>query len=362
MNVEFFRKVLLNWFDTNHRPMPWKGSKDAYTVWLSEVILQQTRVEQGLPYFEKFIEKYPTVESLAKAKDDDVMKIWQGLGYYSRARNLLVTAREINKKFNNQFPQDYEELKKLKGIGSYTAAAIASFAFDLPHAVVDGNVYRVLSRINAIETPIDSTKGKKQFEQLANKFLDKKHPAHYNQAMMDFGATQCTPKNPKCDDCIFKKNCKAFELNLVADLPVKEKKLKRNNRYFNFFYITDGKYILIEKRTQEDIWQNLFQFPLIETEKQFSKDELMKSKLMKQHPLFKNFKRTDKKNLRQGILKQQDLTHQRLFIQFYLLKTENVKTLMAEGFSFVNSELIEVHAFPKTIAEFLNGLKEMTLF
>ncbi len=362
MNVDFFRKILLHWHENHHRPMPWKGSKDAYTVWLSEVILQQTRVEQGLPYFEKFIEKYPTVESLAKANDDDVMKVWQGLGYYSRARNMLVAAREIHEKYHNKFPENFEQLKQLKGIGSYTAAAIASFAFDLPHAVLDGNVYRVLSRINAVETPIDSSKGKKQFEKLADKFLDKKHPAQYNQAMMDFGATQCTPKNPKCDDCIFNKTCKALQLNVVANLPVKEKRLKKTNRYFNFFYVTDGKYILIEKRTQDDIWQNLFQFPLFESEMQLTKKELLKPSRSKHHTLLKKLTATQKKNLHLGVLKKQALTHQQLFIQFYLLKLKDVKKFAADDLSFIDLELIHLYAFPKAIAEFLNGLKEMVLF
>lgn len=362
MQAEAFRKILLNWHENNPRPLPWKSTKDAYTIWISEVILQQTRMEQGLPYFQKFIQQYPTIADLAKAKEDDVMRLWQGLGYYSRARNMHETAKLIRKKYKGKFPEDFAELKKLKGVGNYTAAAIASFAFDLPHAVVDGNVFRVLSRLDGIETPIDTTEGKNQFQKLAEKYLDKKHPARYNQAMMDFGATQCVPKNPNCEICVFKKNCKALQQSLVADLPIKEKKIKKKNRYFNFFYITDGKFILIEKRTQEDIWKNLFQFPLIESEKFLSKEELLKPAIIKKHAVLKNLKSKDKKNLRQGILKQQDLTHQKLFVQFYLLKTEDVKKLISEGFSYIDLNLFSLYAFPKAIADFLNGLKEMTLF
>ena len=342
--------------------MPWKGEKNPYKIWLSEIILQQTRVEQGLPYYNNFIKKFPTIKQLALADEDEVMKLWQGLGYYSRARNLHNTAKFIHENYQDKFPETYEEIIVLKGIGPYTAAAIASFAFGLPYAVLDGNVFRLLSRLFAIETPIDSGNGKKQFQKLAEKYLDKKHAADYNQAIIDFGATICTPKNPKCDECVFVKNCEAFKMQAVADFPIKEKKIEKKFRYFNFFYITDGKYILIEKRTQEDIWQNLFQFPLLETEKHLSKKELLKPKRIKNHPLLKNLKPSDKRNLHQGVLKQQDLTHQKLFIQFYLLKTKDVKKLVAEGFSYVDLNLIEVHAFPKTSAEFLNGLKEMVLF
>ena len=362
MNVEFFRRILLTWYSQQNRDLPWKGIKDPYKIWLSEIILQQTRVAQGLPYYEKFIEAYPTIKDFALAKDDDVMRIWQGLGYYSRARNMLVTARIIHENYNDKFPESYEELLKLKGIGNYTAAAISSFAFDLPHAVLDGNVYRVLSRIFGIETAIDSLQGKKQFTQLADKLLDKKHAAKYNQALMDFGATQCVPKNPNCNDCVFNKTCDAYRLEIVADLPYKEKKLEKRNRYFNFFYLTDGKNIVVEKRTEKDIWQDLYQLPLIETKTVLSKDKLIKPSVIDKHPVLQKLKPKQKQSIQTGIVKQQALTHQNLFIQFYLLKLSNLEIAEVEGFEIISIQKINDYGFPKSIAEFLGGLKEMVLF
>jgi A/G-specific adenine glycosylase len=362
MQAEFFRRVLLNWHSQQHRPMPWKETKDPYKIWLSEIILQQTRVEQGLPYYQKFVEKYPTLKSLAEAKDDHVMRLWQGLGYYSRARNLLATARFIGENNNYNFPASYQNLLQLKGIGPYTAAAIASFAFDLPHAVLDGNVFRVLSRLFAIETPIDSTKGKKQFQTLADKLLDKKHAATYNQALMDFGATMCTPKQPKCNECVFATNCEALKLAVVNDLPIKEKRTKITKRYFNFFYITDGKKIIVQKRTEKDIWQNLFQLPLIETEQHFSTKKLFAPTTFDKHLLLQKLTATQKKKIVKGIAVQQQLSHQTLTIQFYLLQTKKLEVLNREGFELIEIKKIQQYAFPKSIAEFLLGLKEMVLF
>lgn len=262
----FFSKTLLAWFATNHRPMPWKGARDPYIIWLSEIILQQTTVAQGTAYFEKFCKRYPSVSDLANAPADDVMKMWEGLGYYSRARNLHETAKHITHVLNGLFPNTYDDILKLKGVGSYTAAAIASFAYDLPHAVLDGNVYRVLSRFFGIETPIDTTEGKHLFMELANTVLDKKRPADFNQAMMDFGATHCTPAKPKCVECPFQTECSAFRDNIVDILPIKSKKMVRRTRYFNYLVINEGDFIYIRKRTEKDIWQELYEFPLIETE------------------------------------------------------------------------------------------------
>ncbi len=264
----FFWNALLTWHSTHHRPLPWKGEKNPYLVWLSEIILQQTRVEQGLPYFEKFKAAYPTVTDLANAPEDEVMKLWEGLGYYSRARNLHAAAKHIANELEGKFPGTYEGIRLLKGVGPYTAAAIASFAFDLPHAVVDGNVYRVLSRCFGIEEPIDSTAGKKLFAKLAQEILENAgtNPGSFNQAMMDFGATHCMPKVPKCGECPMQSKCIAFQKNRVDKLPVKSKKLVRRQRFFNYFlFHSEGK-IFIKKRTGEDIWQNLYDFPLIESE------------------------------------------------------------------------------------------------
>lgn len=260
-----FTQKLLAWFATNHRPMPWKGEKNPYFIWLSEIILQQTTVRQGMPYYERFIENYPTIKDLAEAPQDDVMKLWEGLGYYSRARNLHVTAKHISEVLDGIFPTHYEGLLTLKGVGTYTAAAIASFAYNLPHAVVDGNVYRVLSRVFGIEEPIDTPQAKRLFTELANDLLDKNRAADFNQAIMDFGATQCTPSNPDCKNCTLKDICTAFLEQKTAVFPIKSKKIEKKTRYFNYLIINAGNRTFVQKRNDKDIWQNLYEFPLIET-------------------------------------------------------------------------------------------------
>lgn len=245
--------------------MPWKGEKDPYKVWLSEVILQQTRVEQGWAYFERFVKQYPGIQQLAAAKDEDVFKLWEGLGYYNRCKNLLTTARKITNELDGKFPHEYENILALKGIGSYTAAAISSFCFGLPHAVIDGNVFRVLSRVFNIDTPADSNEGKKKFTELAEKLLNKADPGAYNQAIMDFGATVCKPALPLCASCRLKDICGAYKAGTVNLLPVKEKTLTRKTRWFNYFVFTHNNTTLVHKRTAKDIWQNLFEFYLVET-------------------------------------------------------------------------------------------------
>ena len=263
---EFFTQQLRKWNLTeNKREMPWKGEKDPYKIWLSEIILQQTQVEQGWKYYEKFIKKYPTIQRLAKARDEEVFKMWEGLGYYNRCRNLLLTARYIAKERDGYFPATYEDILLLKGIGPYTAAALSSFAFNLPYAVVDGNVFRVLSRFFDVKTPIDSISGKNLFTKLAAKVLDKNDPGSYNQAIMDFGAIVCKPITPLCSICALQAKCAAFKKGIVNQLPVKEKLLQKKNRWFSYFlFVTDNK-ILISKRTKKDIWENLYEFFLIET-------------------------------------------------------------------------------------------------
>jgi A/G-specific adenine glycosylase len=259
-----FRRILLNWYASSHRPMPWKGEKNPYYIWLSEIILQQTRVEQGLPYFEKFKQTYPTIQDLAAAPEDEVMKLWEGLGYYSRARNLQATAKFVSRELNGVFPDTYENIRALRGVGPYTAAAIASFAYDLPHAVVDGNVFRVLARVFGIDTPTDSTTGKKLFNDLAQQALDSTQPGRYNQAIMDFGATQCTPQLPNCVQCPLQNECSAFQQNAVDKLPVKTKSIVKKERFFHYLIIQSGEQVLLQKRTAKDIWQDLYEFPLIE--------------------------------------------------------------------------------------------------
>ncbi|MCM5529474.1 A/G-specific adenine glycosylase [Parasegetibacter sp. NRK P23] len=268
---------LLEWNRTmNAREMPWKGEKDPYRIWLSEIILQQTRVEQGRAYYERFITTYPTISALAKAPDDAVFKLWEGLGYYSRCRNLLFTARRVHSEFDGNFPSAYEDIISLKGVGAYTAAAIASFAFGLPHAVLDGNVFRVLSRYTGSAVPIDSTEGKKHFAALAEAWLDKKNPAEWNQAIMDFGALVCTPKQPSCETCPLNKDCVASHTNTVAKLPVKSKQLVKRTRYLNYVAASYNNGVYIRKRTDKDIWKDLHEFILIETDEPISADELVR--------------------------------------------------------------------------------------
>lgn len=270
-----FSEEIISWYIANKRDLPWRNTKNAYKIWLSEVILQQTRVAQGMPYYNKFVSHFPTVKHLAEVPQDEVLKLWQGLGYYSRARNLQAAAQMVMSNYNGEFPDTYAEIIKLKGVGKYTAAAIASIAFNEPVAVVDGNVYRVLSRYFGISEPIDTGKGQKLFFDLANELIDIKQPANFNQAMMEFGALFCTPKNPDCNNCIFAASCKAYETKQVAMLPIKSKKTAVKKRYFNYLYFDKPNIAFLQKRVAGDIWANLYEFPLIESEKEIeNKTEL----------------------------------------------------------------------------------------
>ncbi len=259
-----FSRQITDWYRQNKRELPWRQTSNPYFIWLSEIILQQTRVAQGMDYYLKFVEHYPTVYELADANEQDVLNDWQGLGYYSRARNLHTTAKIIQSKFKGKFPDSYEDILSLKGVGTYTASAIASFAYNLPHAVVDGNVYRVLSRIFDIDLPIDSNEGQKTFNQIANELLDKENPSLHNQAIMEFGALQCTPSTPKCSDCPFQLECIALKNGTITERPIKKGKTKIRNRYFHYFNFNNGKETILQKRNEKDIWQHLFEFPKIE--------------------------------------------------------------------------------------------------
>jgi A/G-specific adenine glycosylase len=264
-NVVFFRQKLISW-DThqNKRKMPWKGIKDVYKIWLSEVILQQTRVEQGTSYYHRFIETYPTIFELAKADETKVLKLWEGLGYYSRCKNLHATAKHIAFERKGKFPESYDELIQLKGVGAYTAAAMASFAYNLPHAVIDGNVIRVISRFWGVKEPADSAEGKKILHQLAQESLDKQDPAKYNQAIMDFGATVCKPMNPDCTSCLLQKNCFAYQNNCTDQLPLFEKKIKKKSRWFIYHILKLKNKIAVQQRQKGDIWAGLYDFPSTE--------------------------------------------------------------------------------------------------
>jgi A/G-specific adenine glycosylase len=340
-----FPMLLMRWNrHQNTRKMPWKGEKDPYNIWLSEIILQQTRVEQGLKYYESFIANFPDVHKLADAKDEKVYKLWEGLGYYSRCKNLIETARLISKKLNGKFPDRFEDILALKGVGHYTASAIASFAYDLPHAVVDGNVFRVLSRVFGIKTPIDSSEGKKLFTQLARELLDKKNPGIYNQALMDFGAIICKPY-PLCNVCVFRDHCFAFNNDLIDKLPVKEKKIKITTRWFNYLIIGYRGKVYIQKRIQNDIWKNLHEFVLIESDKSISVKKIF-IKAEKDNILKKNSYTISSVS---SVYSQQ-LSHQKIMGRF--IKITVRKELSLPGFKAVSPKQLSKFAFPRLITSF----------
>lgn len=333
----------------NHRPMPWKGEKNPYKIWLSEIILQQTRVEQGWAYYEKFIKTYPTIQQLAKAKENEVFKLWEGLGYYNRCRNLLFTAKHIVNELQGVFPNTYDELIALKGVGPYTAAAIASFAYNLPYAVVDGNVFRVFSRFYGIHTPIDTKLGLEQFNKIANENLASKKAGIYNQALMDFGATVCKPMAPLCAECIMRPSCNAYQLNKVGQLPIKEKVIHRKNRYFDFFCFKMGNKVLLQKREMGDIWASLFQFYLVENDKLIKADnqfydQILSSQLMIDKQLVSL----------QGPQKvyTQMLTHQQLTVRFHIVELKEIPKVFEKG-NWTMIKSLQKLAFPKTINSFL---------
>ncbi|MFD1062367.1 A/G-specific adenine glycosylase [Winogradskyella litorisediminis] len=343
-----FSKIIINWYSAHKRDLPWRKTQNPYHIWLSEIILQQTQVKQGLPYYLKFVEVFPTVFDLADSDEQKVLKLWQGLGYYSRARNLHFTAKYIAEELNGNFPNTYKDIVKLKGVGDYTASAIASFAFSEVTAVVDGNVYRVLSRYFGIDTPINSTQGIKGFKALATELIDKKQPAKFNQAIMEFGAQQCKPKNPYCIICPLQEKCVAFQTNKIENLPVKLKKTKVRNRFFNYLVFLDANHkTLVEKRTKKGIWQNLYQFPLIESEKSLSIDE------------FETFSKSSEilngKTFDFNLYNEADiihkLSHQHLHTKFWIIQLEGE---LENAVSY--SELKEFPV-PALIGEFISKFK-----
>lgn len=269
-----FAEKLINWYQVNGRVLPWRDTSDPYVIWLSEIILQQTRVEQGMPYFYRFLEEFPIVTKFAAADQELILRLWQGLGYYSRARNMQKAAKMVIEEFGGVFPRKYEQVIRLPGVGEYTAAAISSFSSNEFRAVVDGNVYRVLSRYFGISEPINTSSGKKLFAHLAHEMLDQHHPGTYNQAIMDFGAIQCKPKNPDCGQCIFRLECAAYNHGQINVLPVKLKGRASRNRYFHYFIIADKKGLLMVQRGNKDVWASLYEFPMYESEKNLNIDEL----------------------------------------------------------------------------------------
>lgn len=308
-----FQKKIIEWYQINKRSLPWRNTTDAYVIWLSEIILQQTRVEQGLPYFNRFLENFPTVGDFASSNEDNVLKLWQGLGYYSRGRNMLLTAKQVMAEHNGIFPTTYQQLIQLKGIGDYTAAAISSFSVNESRAVLDGNVFRVLARYFGISEPINSTIGKKIFAKLAQDLVESERASLYNQAIMEFGALQCKPKSPKCELCPLSVDCFALHHQQISNLPVKLKKGKIRERWFNYFIATQGDAILIKQRQPGDIWQKLYDFPLIETIEP----------LAHTHPDFINQVKEQFGNdviIRPVSQKKHLLSHQIIYVHFFVLE------------------------------------------
>ncbi len=327
--------------------MPWKGEKDPYRIWLSEIILQQTRVEHGLSYYNNFIKTFPDVHKLAKATDEKVFKLWEGLGYYTRCRNLIATARHVSKELKGKFPDNYDDIKALNGIGPYTAAAISSFAFNLPYAVVDGNVFRVLARVFGIDKPIDSTEGKKHFAALADKLLDRKIPGLYNQAIMDFGALVCKPAAPLCGNCVFNKDCAAYLNNKVGALPVKEKKITIKRRWFYYFLLEHKNETAISKRTAKDIWKDLYEFPMIE-----AVNELPVKKILQQAEKNKWVAKSSYEVIAVSPLYKQQLSHQLIAGQFIIIQLKK-KPLQEKNWLWVTKNKMGKHAFPQFINQYL---------
>lgn len=324
-----FSTLIQTWYRLNKRDLPWRRQKSAYLIWISEVILQQTQVIQGLSYYEKFAVRFPTVQDFASADEDEILKLWQGLGYYSRARNMHFAAKQVMTEFDGKFPTTHKDLLSLKGVGAYTAAAIASIAYELPHAVVDGNVYRVLSRCFLIDTAINSTRGIKEFAQLADSLLDSKNAGDHNQALMEVGAMVCKPKNPKCDECPINSKCLSFEKGNMTDFPVKEKKLKVKNRYLNYLIVTDKTNVIIKKREGSDIWKGLFDFRLIEsdTECEHIEGTVLDTRL------------------------KHILTHQRIYASFWIKEQHKVDT--EEGEIKIKLNDLDNYALPQLLVKYL---------
>ena len=339
---------LIGWYRTNGRSLPWRETKDPYTIWLSEIILQQTRVEQGLPYYLKITEAFPTVFDLANAKIDEVLLLWQGLGYYSRARNLHETAKNIAGNFDGKFPENYQELLKLKGIGEYTASAIASIAFNAPFAVLDGNVFRVLARYCNVSTPVNSSKGKKQFSELAQEFLNTDLPGQHNEAIMELGATVCTPLNPKCNVCPLNENCRARLEGIQNQLPVKHKKIKVKKRYFIFIILTFNNKVYIQKRGEQDIWKDLYQFPLIECDKKQSRESILIQVQQFFHGKADSFTIQHISEMNRHML-----SHQHIYAHF-VHANANLDTAI-EGLHEVEQRAVSNYAMPRLITRYLEN-------
>lgn len=341
---------LIDWYKINKRELPWRNTTNPYLIWISEIILQQTRVAQGYDYYLRFIHRFPNVESLAQASEDEVLKYWEGLGYYSRARNLHFAAKTILEKFSGVFPNNYAEILSLKGIGQYTAAAISSFAFGEVQAVVDGNVLRVLSRIFAIDTPIDSGQGKKLYQKLAEELLDNQKPGMHNQAIMEFGALQCTPRNPVCGICPLMDKCLAKANNTITKYPVKQGKAKVTERYFNYFEVRFGNMIFLQKRIENDIWKNLYEFPMIETTEDLPIEKLLQSD--KFQSLFSNL--TDFQIHSTPIEYKHVLSHRIIYAKFYQIELTEPLNSLKSSICIDRNNIVQ-YALPRLINRYLES-------
>ena len=341
-----FARLLIEWYHEHKRDLPWRNTNDPYLIWISEIILQQTRVAQGYAYYQRFIERFPNLESLAASEENEVLKYWQGLGYYSRARNLHQAAISVN----GVFPVKYEDILKLKGVGTYTAAAICSFAYNQPHAVVDGNVYRVLSRFFGINEPIDSGKGKKIFASLAHDLLDKIQPALYNQAIMDFGALQCTPLSPDCTVCPFKNRSSAFNHNMVSCLPIKQNKTKTSERFFYYLLIRDNGNIYLNKRTENDIWKNLYELPLIESNTALAVDDFIRKQ-----EFASIFKENSVVNVRLLNKTKHVLSHRIIYADFYELEAQDIKMDFLSKYTRLNMADLELYPVSRLMHNFFEN-------
>lgn len=345
MHNDEFGNILIHWYQEHRRDLPWRSYRDPYVIWLSEIILQQTRIEQGLPYFEQFLKHFPSVQDLAAADEDLVLKLWQGLGYYSRARNLHFTAEYITDELEGRFPKTYKELLKLKGVGKYTAAAIASIAYEERVAVVDGNVIRVIARLYGINKPVDDPKVKTRIEKIAQELLKAHQPSEFNQGMMEFGALHCTPRQAKCGSCPFATSCIALQANQVSELPFKQKKIKRRSRYLHFLVVTAGDKTLIDRRGNDDIWRGLFQFPLIESESDLE---------LSDREIQKHLQTPGTNILRVNKVGKHVLSHQDLHARFYHLST---RELPLSTFRIADQSELHTFALPRLIDRYLENYR-----
>ena len=354
--MDFFNAAIHSWYSLFKRDLPWRNTRDPYFIWLSEIILQQTRINQGLSYYIRFSEEFPTISHLATASEDQILKLWQGLGYYSRARNLHFTAKYIFENRQGIFPNDYHSIRSLKGIGDYTAAAIASISFNLEFPVVDGNVFRVLSRFFGISEPIDTSTGKKAFYYLAKEIIKGTDPGMHNQALMEFGALQCIPVNPDCQQCPLNERCFAFSTNRISELPVKQNKNKHRDRYFNYLVIIGKNRIWMRKRVEKDIWKNLFEFPLVETNEETEIETL----IVKDD--FRNIVQSNQLVIENvSNWKIHILSHQRIHYRFFRIRLADENPTL-DNLIPVNKEDVFKFAVPKLLEIYLNEFIQNDLF